>query len=146
MKRVTTHKVRNITASALLVSGVVLGGNAGTASAATTAIPSCASGNVCVYWSSFFKDGIRGFYGNVNEYGLYSFTGAGGNINNNVASVKNMDSTYHVMEYQYYNQTGWGFKVWKYGSVDSWGGREGYSEWSTLPDTRKNAFSSHEFY
>ncbi|MEU4062963.1 hypothetical protein AB0F25_11100 [Streptomyces wedmorensis] len=64
----------------------------------------------------------------------------------NVASVKNMDSTYHVMEYQFYNQTGWGFKVWKYGSVDSWGGREGCSEWSTLPVDRKNAFSSHEFY
>ncbi|MGA5197759.1 peptidase inhibitor family I36 protein [Streptomyces exfoliatus] len=146
MKKVVSRKVINIAASVALTSGAVLGGTAGTASAATTALPSCPSSAICLYYNSYFGGGIKYFYGGIKQYYNFTFTGEGGDINNNVASVKNRDSVNHVMEYQYYDYTGWGFKVWKYGSVDSWGGREGYSDWSTLPDTRKNAFSSHEFY
>ncbi|GGY14103.1 hypothetical protein GCM10010358_77880 [Streptomyces minutiscleroticus] len=146
MKIIKKNKIGAISAAILLSATAMLSGAAGSASAATTALPSCPGDSICLYWSSYYADGIKYFYGGIRQYQNYYFTGEGGDINNNIASAKNREGDYDVLEYQYFDYTGWSFKIWSFGTVDSWGAREGYSDWSTLPDTRKNQFSSHEFY
>ncbi|MEV8015879.1 peptidase inhibitor family I36 protein [Streptomyces sp. NPDC086554] len=134
-------------ATAVLAAGLLTLGGSATASADEEAVSmKCKTDMFCLYYQSAYKGGIADYAGGIMQYtSAIKFSGSGGQVNNNSAAVKLRDKSYHVHACQYYNYDGWCFKVWKYGTEGE-GGPIGYSDWPELPASRKNAFSSHNFY
>ncbi|MFI7341795.1 peptidase inhibitor family I36 protein [Streptomyces sp. NPDC050085] len=112
-------------------------GAAGTANAATHDNGVCESGEMCLWYNSYYKGGVWDSYWSDAEYTSADvFHGTGGQINNNSASVRNRDATHNTIHYQYYNWTGWAFLVLIAGDPQ---------DRLTLPSEYKNQFSSFQF-
>ncbi|WP_078952281.1 peptidase inhibitor family I36 protein [Streptomyces sp. NRRL F-5755] len=107
----------------------------------------CTYRMICLYDRSNYEGGSFVTPKDYPDYTPYQFTD-GEPLNDNTASLKNLDENYRWRGFQHKNYGGWAFHVKRMKECGE--GCIKYSQWPSLPDTGpnppKNAISSHNWY